>query len=238
MALWSIATSQAVRYYELYPKDKWSLRVYIAAAWALNTLALAFTDHAIYVDTVKALSDYRVLLEYTIGDRMIPLLGMSVALSMHLFCLWRIWTFGRMSTATVLNPALFYGALSIIVLAITAEVSATLYHFAKQIHVPSTAVYERYLKPDLTVTLSCVAATDFVLTLSLVYMLLRHQSGALRATKNMISQLVTYSLTTGTLCLTLAIMSIVSRIAWPSAYYYNLFSMVMAPVYLNSLLAA
>ncbi|KIY43071.1 hypothetical protein FISHEDRAFT_78820 [Fistulina hepatica ATCC 64428] len=65
MALWGIATSQMFRYYELYPKDKWPLKVYVAAAWALNTLDMAFTDHAIYIDTVKALSDYRILLEYT-----------------------------------------------------------------------------------------------------------------------------------------------------------------------------
>ncbi|KIY48225.1 hypothetical protein FISHEDRAFT_73788 [Fistulina hepatica ATCC 64428] len=65
MSLWGIATSQMVKYYELYPKDKPSLKALVATAWVLNTLFIGVNNYAVYNSTVKALSDYTVLLEYS-----------------------------------------------------------------------------------------------------------------------------------------------------------------------------
>ncbi|KIY48211.1 hypothetical protein FISHEDRAFT_73776 [Fistulina hepatica ATCC 64428] len=236
MALWGIATSQMVTYYELYPKDRWPLKVLVAVAWVLNTLFMGVNNYVVYMDTVKALSNYTILSEHLVGDRMLVLLAMFGSLPMQCLFLYRVWTFGKRSN--VLQPFVFWGAISFITTALLAQIVSTLYHFAKQAHVTSAAVYAEHFKTDLLVSMGCTTLVDISLTVSLVYFLLRHQTGALKSTKNIMSQLVVYSLTTGTLCMTLSIVAMITRIVWSSDYYYSLFATLMVPVYLNSLLAS
>ncbi|KIY46491.1 hypothetical protein FISHEDRAFT_75586 [Fistulina hepatica ATCC 64428] len=118
----------------------------------------------------------------------------------------------------------------------TSEVSMILYEAVLQIQDPTTNT------PDMEAlyagSMSAVIMTDLSLTLSLVYLLLRHQTGALKGTKHIISRLVTYSLTTGALSLTLAIVGMTLDIVFPSVGYDSLFSMPLVPVYLISLLAS
>ncbi|KIY48085.1 hypothetical protein FISHEDRAFT_74003 [Fistulina hepatica ATCC 64428] len=235
-ALWGIATSQMVKYYELYPKDKWPLKVYVAAAWTSNTLSLAFYNYYIYINTAKALSDCDIFYEYisNIGAFVWGLLFVPASLFTQGLYLYRIWMFGRESTTLItLNRALFYCVVSFVVLSMTSQTSIIVYQFVKDVSNDLDLQ-----QPVFIGVMGSAIATDLSLTLSLVYLLLRHQIGALKGTKYIISRLVTYSLTTGTLCLTLAITGMTLAIVLPSTGYYNLFSVPLAPVYLNSLLAS
>ncbi|KIY48226.1 hypothetical protein FISHEDRAFT_73789 [Fistulina hepatica ATCC 64428] len=238
MSLWGVATSQMVKYYELYPKDKWSLKALVAIAWLFNTSFVGVNDYVVYHDTVNTLSDHGILLEYTMAAHMLDFLALFSALFAQALFLHRIWRFGRDSFK--LNPVLFHGVLSLFLLTMAAEIVATIYQLANGVHITSAIVYEKDKGQEkgLLVVQASAAAVDMSLAVSLVYLLLRHQTGALRPTKHIIARLVTYSLTTGMLCLTLSVITIICRLVWQSKFYYELFSVVLASVYLNSLLAA
>ncbi|KIY45133.1 hypothetical protein FISHEDRAFT_76814 [Fistulina hepatica ATCC 64428] len=217
MALWGVATSQLVKYYELYPKDRWQLKVYVAAAWTVDTLAMAFITYYLYVNTVTTLSDCSFFYEYTsyIGVFAWNILFVPASLFTQIFYLHRIWMFGRESTT--LNRALFYSVVSFIALSMTVQSSLLLYLTVLGIQDPGAVSDIETLL--YTGSMSAVITSDLLLTLSLVYLLLRYQTGALS--------------------LTLAITAMTLRIVTsPSTGYSNLFTMPLTPVYLISLLAS
>ncbi|KZT06851.1 uncharacterized protein LAESUDRAFT_713987 [Laetiporus sulphureus 93-53] len=86
---YGITALQTIYYFMTYPKDKLHLKLLVFILWILDTTSLAFVAHGVYTLLVLDFGNF-LALEYAE-----PMVLVTIALIVHLFLVYHIWTLNQ-----------------------------------------------------------------------------------------------------------------------------------------------
>ncbi|SJL15294.1 uncharacterized protein ARMOST_18787 [Armillaria ostoyae] len=93
--LFGIMNLQVFIYYKKYPDDWWVYRYSVSILWALDSLHVAFSTHAIYHYLVELFGDYDGIYHITWSFKLQILLSMVIIVGVQAVYAIRIWKLGR-----------------------------------------------------------------------------------------------------------------------------------------------
>ncbi|KAJ6571665.1 hypothetical protein B0H19DRAFT_663997 [Mycena capillaripes] len=242
--LFGVTTTQVYIYYHRFPDDSLNLKALVAFVWVCEAVHAVCLGHMLYTYTI---SDYghpeRIAGAFPKSLIMIPFLTGILAVCVHGFFSIRIYAF----TKQLYIPCLIWVMTFLQMLGRTVL-------FGTALRMVSAISYE--LKWAWLVTsVWCVsAATDLVITATLVAVLIRQRASTQKRTAAVVDRLILWTIETGMLTSASAIGSLVCFVTmegnctlarttagmpteFMSTVIYLAFFVVEARVFSNSLLA-
>ncbi|PBK63084.1 hypothetical protein ARMSODRAFT_1024376 [Armillaria solidipes] len=226
--LFGITNLQVAMYYKKYPNDWWFYRYSVVLLWALDTLHVALSTHALYVYMIDMFGDFIGALELRHVWTMQLQLSVNDLLVVYVQWLYaiRLWRLGRH----------FHKILPwFVFLAVAASLGAGIFIVCDIIpNLASVSVAKR----SVYVYCSTIAATDFIIALPMCYYL--HKSRAatnFTSTADLLLRLMRLVLVSGLATSACSLLTLIAFIVWPESLIFLGIHFVLSKLYVNSILA-
>ncbi|SJL08031.1 uncharacterized protein ARMOST_11390 [Armillaria ostoyae] len=165
--LFGITNLQVAMYYKKYPNDWWFYYYSVALLWALDTLHVALSTHALYVYVINMFRDFIGALELRHVWTMQLQLSVNDLLVVYVQWLYAIRLWRHTWMAFSQNSPVF--------LAVAASLGTGIFIVCDIFSIPNLASVS-IAKRSVYVYCSTIAATDFIIALPMCYYL--HKSRA------------------------------------------------------------
>ncbi|KAJ7729371.1 hypothetical protein B0H14DRAFT_3518321 [Mycena olivaceomarginata] len=207
--LFGVMTAQMYIYYSRFPNDDLRLKALVAFVWVFEVSHAICIGHTLYEYTV---------LDYAHPERILGPVPKSLAIS-----------------------AIFSGMVAVCV---QGFFSFRIYVFSQKIYVPALICILTLLQLVgsawgwlLTTIWSITASNDVLVTLSLVTILIRQRSHALRRTVALMDKLILWAIETGMLTSAAALTAVICFVAVGTNFVWLAGHIIVPKVISNSLLA-
>ncbi|KIK02622.1 hypothetical protein K443DRAFT_677467 [Laccaria amethystina LaAM-08-1] len=212
-------------YYFTHQSDRWPLKALVSGVMLTDAIHQGLITHTVYTYTITNWGNEAFLNEIVRTLAVQVIFSGFTTFIVQCFLAWRIW---RLSGGKV-------WLIVIIVLLILGEFGVNLAYTIISLRF-ETFAQVTHLKA-LSITINALAAAgDTVIAASLCTMLHRSRTGFHRS-NTIITKLIVFSINTGLLTSFCALASLVSILAWPTAFIYIAFFFCLGRLYTNSLLA-
>ncbi|KZO91010.1 hypothetical protein CALVIDRAFT_489690 [Calocera viscosa TUFC12733] len=224
--LYGLLTLQVYVYHELFPRDVWWLKLVVASVWILDTLHTIFISHMIYTNLITNFGDYEAIMHNTWSFNINVLITTIVAAISQVFFIHRCWR------CAVLNTVL--SGIILLFAAVQFSFGSLCTHLTFIL-----SEYAQFLEYKWAVDtwLGSAAATDILVSCALVRSLLMKRNEVQR-TRNLIEQLIRWTVTTGMITSVWALLDLAVFTASETTLIHLFFNIMLAKMYANTLLAA
>jgi len=221
-----ITTMQTIFYYSTYPDDKLILKILVAVIWILDAFSLVLFGHGLYVYLITNFTNPLILLSPTWSLILEHLPTACVALLVHLFLIYRIYS---------LNKKLTPFAVAMILLSLFTFSMALISVIKGMLDLSSwTASEEKWVFVSAEVT---TAFIDVVLAVVICWQLRQAHTG-FKKTSRMINVLSAYTLSSGALTSVISLAVLSLYLASPNTLLLMAFYPYSSKAYANALLAS
>ncbi|KAF5319270.1 hypothetical protein D9619_008293 [Psilocybe cf. subviscida] len=227
--LLGITINQAWTYYNNFPKDKPILKIIVYFVVFMEALRLGFAVHGIYYYLVAHWGNPLALANLVWTSQVLLIMSPLTEIVVRLYFSYRVWIMSqrnRYLTAILVTLSLTHLSTGAAAWRVSFENTAVQGH---------TILLQRLG----FATLGLAIATDWCISLSLIYFLNRNRSG-MSSTNSIINRIVFYTVNMGliTSCMDITILALtIWDPAQPHLYSIALLQ-VVANLYANSLLAS
>ncbi|KAF7350333.1 hypothetical protein MVEN_01337900 [Mycena venus] len=222
-ALFGVVTAQAYTYYSRFPDDSPKLKALVAFIWVCEV-----TDTICFGHTIS---------DYTHPDQVLsrvpPSLGAGtvfesvVAASVQGFFAYRIYAFAK----TIYIPILIWIMTLLQLLGCTVV-------FVRTLGISAPQLFETDLQWLLLSVWSLISASDILITVSLVTVLVAQRTYAQKRTVTLLNKLIVWTIETGMLTSLVAILILICFLAMKDNFIWLAMNVLASKMYSNSFLAS
>ncbi|TFK79188.1 hypothetical protein K466DRAFT_592512 [Polyporus arcularius HHB13444] len=226
--IYGITVLQTYMYFRRYPRDRPSLKAFVGVLWILDTLTTVLMSHALYAFFVLNLKDLvrdvDLPWSFTLENGVTDLITAMV----QCYFAERLW---RLSQGNkVLSGAIVI--LALITLALCTE--GTVKVFSN--HNLLSDTFRKSLVLGGSVQGVAVLG-DILITGGLCYYLATNKGGHGRI-DTLFNKLIAYAVERGVLTCAVQTLYLIMSVAYPERFYFVPFAMIVAKMYVNTLLAS
>ncbi|KAJ7045905.1 hypothetical protein C8F04DRAFT_453434 [Mycena alexandri] len=225
--LYGILIVQVYLWSEAFPKERTGIRALVWAMFLLESIFTLFCTIAAWNQYGPGWGDTDTLVIIDWSWEPLPALNGVLAGVAQSFYIWRIWS---------LSKKLWLPVMIGLVMATQVTVS---FYYGIVVSVEGRGVDKLFaLTPEITLWLTATAATDVLITGSLVWIFSRQkQNTNFKRTSSLINRLIRYSVETGAVTSAGALIEV---ILWLTSHQFNIhfiFFLILGKLYSNMLMA-
>ncbi|KAI9057309.1 hypothetical protein FKP32DRAFT_1374957 [Trametes sanguinea] len=222
--LFGILTAQTVYYFRRYPEDRYFLKSLVTSVWALDAIQQVF-----FMATIWGWIIERKAADID-GHPLMMSANIQLIVNAVLVCIVQLFYASRVYTLSR-NSMVLISLCGILIFA-TLALSITLCVKSITIH----SLGDLYTVAGVGIALNSVSAvTDFLLSGSLCYLLVRSRTGS-AGTSRLINRLLLFCLNTGLLTTVCAITALAMLVSFPGSSLYVIFYFTGGRLYSISLI--
>jgi len=229
IGLIGILTAQVWRYYNNFPKDPKYLKLIVAYVWLVEILRSSFSVHGVYYYLVLEWGNPLALSNLVWSSQITLLMSPLIEVVVRFYFAYRVWIISRQNL--IVTPFICLLALA------NFSIGVGTWGFSQT----DTKVTDHtdLLRNFGTAGLALSIATDWSISLSLIFFLNKNRSGMSR-TNDIINRIVFYTVNLGLITSVTDIVILVLSLwnsATPQLYFLAIFQ-VIGNLYANSLMAS
>ncbi|KAI0764679.1 hypothetical protein C8Q74DRAFT_1370610 [Fomes fomentarius] len=225
--VYGITVLQTYLYFRRYPHDRPILKIFVGVLWILDTLTTVLMSHAMYSFFVLNLrnlaEDVRLPWSFTLENGVTDVITAMV----QLYFAERLWQLGR-------NKFLSSAIVILALLSLGLGIEGTIAVFKDHNLISQT--FRRALVVGGAVQ-GVAVLCDILITGGLCYYFTTSRTGH-RTTNALLDRLMAYAIERGALTATVQAMYLIMSVALPDRFFYVPFAMIVAKMYVNTLLAS
>ncbi|KAI0266351.1 hypothetical protein BC834DRAFT_969395 [Gloeopeniophorella convolvens] len=224
--LFGITCMQTYIYYERN-NDKWTLRAFVAALWAMDAFDFAITCHIVYFYVIKNFANPFALLGKPVWSLAVHVVITSVAdFSVRIMFARRIWRLSNKNT--ILTAGILVSSTADLVVGTVIAVRTLTFSSIAQLQSESTMFY---------INFACGAFSDVYVAVVLSYFLARSRTGVNARMDSIVTVLMLYTINTGLLTAADACAGMILFVVMPDNFIYITFYFQLSKLYTNAFLA-
>jgi len=229
IGLLGIATSQLWRYYYNFPKDPKYIKLIVAYVWIMEFLRSSFSVHGVYYYLVLQWGNPPALSDLIWTSQATLLMSPMLEICVRLYFAYRVWIVSRQNL--IVTSIIVILSIATLAISFGTWLIATL-----NTKLGGNTPLLRSFGPA---ALALTVATDWTISLSLIYFLNKSRSDMSR-TNSLISHIVFYTVNMGLITsMTDIVILVLSLWNRPIPHLYDLaIYHVVGNLYANSLLAS
>ncbi|KAL1733483.1 hypothetical protein EV714DRAFT_204589 [Schizophyllum commune] len=223
---YGITFLQACFYFRSFPEDRRRMKALVAMVWFTVTLSHVFICHAAYYYLIKHQGNTYALM-HTVWSLALPAgVNSMTGMMVQIFLARRVFILsGRNWVLTVLIWAL----------ALAQGCMGWCSHFIRLLHPDGTEIkkYAELVPPTFALT----AATDVVVTASLVYYLQIRKTGV-QGTNGLVNRLICMTVKSGLISSSLALSACITQLRCPASFVPIALCFILGKAYANTFLTS
>jgi len=225
--LFGVGTLQVWVYFQTHWKRKWfGYKLAVAWIWFLDAVHLALTAHLLYYYLVINYANPAGLAYMVWSAKLMILFDVSIVVSVNWLYVHRVWILSRDKSKIIPWIA------TVTMLYDTAEGIVFIY----TVYQAQTWAAYMTTKWSIILTISSLAVTDFIVAVSMVYLLGVSRTGFIK-TDMTLKMFIRYSLTTGCLTSLFSIIAVIVYATMPTNMVFFGIELLLAKLYVNSFVA-